>query len=479
MLWLCIHLPNLALEVFARADPAHAPLVVCDGQGGDPVILACNRKAAHLGVHAGMAQGAASALVGALRVHPRKGLAEKKALENVAAWALQFTPVVSLAPPGSVLLEVAGSLALFGGIDRLLRQVREGVAALGYQAKLALAPTPLGATLLARGALEARLTEKQALRRLLVQLPLEVLELSEAHNATLKGMGLGCLGDLLRLPRGGLARRLCPELVRTLDRALGRVPDPRPRFEVPASFAHELLLSGEVEDTEPLLFAAHRLLLELSGLLQARCAGVSTLQWQLAHREGPATSLPLELVAPSRDPGHLLGLFRERLERLALAHPVIALSLLTPAFVALPGYNLECLPGAQDKQNSDWRTLIERLRARLGADAIQGLCLIPEHRPEAASRLCAPGESLPAAHLGRRPLWLLAEPILLRSRDHQLYLDGVLTLLPDCERIESGWWDGEDISRDYFIARNSAGRGFWIFRESGGERRWFLQGLFG
>ena len=40
---------------------------------------------------------------------------------GIAAWAMQFTPEVSLAPPDDVLLEVQGSLGLFGGTRRRWR----------------------------------------------------------------------------------------------------------------------------------------------------------------------------------------------------------------------------------------------------------------------------------------------------------------------------------------------------------------------
>ena len=35
--------------------------------------------------------------------------------------------------------------------------------------------------------------------------------------------------------------------------------------------------------------------------------------------------------------------------------------------------------------------LVERLRARLGEDAVRGLTLVPDHRPERAWRFAAPG----------------------------------------------------------------------------------------
>jgi protein ImuB len=47
------------------------------------------------------------------------------------------------------------------------------------------------------------------------------------------------------------------------------------------------------------------------------------------------------------------------------------------------------------------------------------------------------------------------------------------------ERIESGWWDGRDVRRDYYVARNPAGVWFWVFRDREPSGRWFLHGVFG
>ena len=70
-------------------------------------------------MRAGMAVAAASALAADLCVLARDPAAERAALERIAACAIQFTPTVSIAPSAEVLLEIAGSLKLFGGLSRL------------------------------------------------------------------------------------------------------------------------------------------------------------------------------------------------------------------------------------------------------------------------------------------------------------------------------------------------------------------------
>jgi protein ImuB len=73
---------------------------------------------------------------------------------------------------------------------------------------------------------------------------------------------------------------------------------------------------------------------------------------------------------------------------------------------------------------------------------------------------------------GPRPLWLLDPPRRLA--------EGEFALLVGPERIESGWWDGAEARRDYFIARTGESSLAWIYRERGPEpgENWFLHGLF-
>jgi protein ImuB len=308
------------------------------------------------------------------------------------------------------------------------------------------------------------------------------------------------VGGLLRLPRAGLARRLGPALVSLLDRALGRAPDSRPRFEPPARFESRLDLPEEVHTLEALRFAARRMLFELHGFLAARRAGVRRLTWWLLHARGQDTPnhhtpirptvIEMGLLAPSRDPEHLLALFRERLNGLSLCAPVRALVMRTEAIAPLAETPLGLWPlkeyqGPRGPEAGPVR-LIERLRARLGESAVAGLCAVADHRPERAWHPCPPTERTAAPSVGGSPrdpnrvlpLWLLKEPRPLSHQDGRPYLCGPLEAESGPERIESGWWDGQDIARDYFVARDPQGARFWIYRDLGDASAWYLHGVF-
>jgi protein ImuB len=131
--------------------------------------------------------------------------------------------------------------------------------------------------------------------------------------------------------------------------------------------------------------------------------------------------------------------------------------------------------------------LVERLRARLGEQAVYGVVFVPEHRPEAAWRRVHELRLTPAPCAGERagglrvsemprPVWLLDEPVLLAADLQHLCQEGSI-LEQGPERIESGWWDGKDVARDYYIARQARGARWWVFQQRQ-TQCWYLHGMF-
>ncbi len=374
------------------------------------------------------------------------------ALEPIAAWACQFTPRVSLEPPRELLLEVQGSLRLFGGREEFLAKVRAGLAGLGFHFTLATASTARAALWLARGEGEG-----------LEALPLEVTRFDPGF---FESIGVRTVRELLQLPREGLAQRCGQGLLDELDQARGAKPEPRSFFAPPQCFAAKLELPAEVTQAEGLLFGARRLLAQLEGLLVARQAGIRSFRLVLFD-EDRSTTVEVGLASPARDTDRLARLLRERLDRLVLGRPVRAILLEAAGFTPLHAQTRGMF-GDRAAESEDWARLVERLRARLGREAVSGLATHPDHRPEHAWRRVEPGEWDPREFRqpGPRPLWLL-EPRKLNETE--------FAPLAGPERIESGWWDGDDARRDYFVARLPDSSLAWVYCEAG---EWYLHGLF-
>jgi len=388
---------------------------------------------------------------------PPEGGADAGTLEAIAAWACQFTPRVSLEPPQALLLEVEGSLRLFGSAGHLMALLRSRLAKIGFEARLATGPTPRAALWLARGDGET-----------LEALPVGAIAPAPEALALLQRIGVRTLGELMRLPRAGLAPRFGQGLLDEIDRALGKVPEARRFFVPPERFSAQLELPAPVAQAESVLFAAQRLLRLLEDFLEARQAGVRDFTLSLLHRDAQATRIVVGFAAPRREAEHGLRLLRERLGALALTSPAEALRLEAGPMAPLAGATAGLFGDARGEAE-DWQRLLERLQARVGDALVHGLSLHADHRPERAWRAAGAGDAEGAtAAAGPRPLWLLEPPRRIG--------EGEFTLLAGPERIESGWWDGGDVVRDYFIARaRAAGSLAWIYRAPEG---WFLHGLF-
>jgi protein ImuB len=495
MLWLALRLPDLPLA----AHPCRPlPSVVVDrGQ-----VIAADEFAHAVGILPGMRTATARGMLPELTLLARDGERERCLLDELACRMAGLTPEIVVVAPAALLLEIGGCLRLFGGSGVLIAAVRAICRQLGVEVGLAAAPTPLAALWLADVAatddasLPVVVTTVEALPEALAPLPVDVTGAASDVRERLAAFGVRRLADLFALPRAGLARRLGAGFVINLERALGERPDPQVRFVFPEQFALRLELPGRVDSAPALAFAARRLLEALCGWLAARQAGAQRCALMLEHERGRTESrIELALAAPTRELERFERVLRERLERSTLDAPVEAIRLHVDSCEALPGRNAGLFEPAREGEGIE--PLLERLRARLGEDAVHGLAPVADHRPECATRKVPVGMpvavAVPAAP---RPLWLLDTPESLPEIDGRPHRRGAaLELLTGPERIESGWWGhpaaaggktsagplGEvaaepgDVRRDYFVARTPQYECFWIFRDRAG---WYLHGLF-
>jgi protein ImuB len=475
-LWLAAHFPRLPLEALLPLTDGMSATGVTETNDPRRSIVTCNDRAARRGIAAGMGLNAALALVPDLELHERRPVAEAALLDRLARWALQFTPVVSVEPPCALLAEVRGSLGLFGGAMGLRQRAEASLQTAALRVNVALAPTPRGALWLARAGLGEAVTRSDAMPGLAARLPLACLQWPADVTGTLAGLGIRSVADLVRLPRDGFARRFGPALLDELDAGLGRRSEPRRRHVVPERFDERFELPAEAGSAAGLEPAVEQLLLRLGAFLRARASGLRELRIDLLHRDRPPTRIRVGLIRPTGDEGHLRELLCERLVRSRLPADVTALRLRSGILLPLRLQGKGLFEHGRSADPEATARLLERLRARLGRDAVFGVCPVPEHRPEHAWRIAEPGGTTPLPghwpdSRPARPLWMLTRPQRLDD------WHGVLVTGP--ERIETGWWDGHDVRRDYYVALTRSGVRLWIFRERPPAQGWFLHGVFG
>lgn len=460
-LWLALHFPNLALEALVGLPALH-PSAVVASSGGRMAVYACSPAAAAHGIAPGMALSEAHVLCPGLAAANREPDAERRALARLAERCLEFTPWVSLDFEATLQLEVRGSLGLFGGPAALVEKARHACAAAGHAVRTGLAPTPSAAWLLSCSGVSAQVLEAGALRSVLGGLPTASLGIDEKLAGRLARAGLCVLRDLWRMPRDGLARRYGRELLRRLDEIAGRRPQLLRQFHAPPRFHAEREPAMETEVLEHFFPLVEVLLAEFEAFLRSRDAVASGLELKLCHPRAAPTRVRLGLRRPGRDARHFASLLRERLERLVLPGPVRTLALESASLQPFPIPATDLFtPSAGTGEG--WDELLDRLQARLGPEALRQPAIRADHRPERAG-----GSEVARSP---RPLWLLRQPRPLPMRG--------ISILPECERIESGWWDGGPVRRDYHVAVDGAGSRLWVYRGAGGIGPWHLHGLFG
>lgn len=451
-------------------------------------------------------------------------------------WALQFTPRVARVGDEALLLEVSASERLWGGREALLAQLQlrcppwlvetaapapEPSAPTAQPTPFAEAPTSLQALALLR----LRLAGQPLPRHLPDGLPLHTLTALHPHLPSLARMGCRTWGALRALPRGGVARRLGAAVLLALDQAYGHIAHSHTWVELPERFELTAELPALATSADALLWSASRLLSALQAWLQARQQGVLALElaWRhdLRRVDGvaiaPWHALPVRTAQPTHELAHLRRLLAENLARTPLAAPANQITLRALETAPLPHASAHLLPpdgssAAGDQEGEAWHQLVERLSARLGADAVQSVTLLADHRPECMQRwqpmagagpVPAPkalqGEHVPEAVLW--PTWLLRTPQRLAMQGHRPCYQGALRMLAGPHRFDAAWWEeggstpeadengpGERsglVQRDYFVALSPGAGRVWIFRErlayapAGASRdRWFLQGLY-
>ncbi|MFD2274577.1 Y-family DNA polymerase [Undibacterium arcticum] len=389
--WIGVYLPLIPLEALRPSWCEQGEYALIDNDR----VLVTSALAARSGVRCGMRRGGVSAIAPETTLLERDLVQEQRALDSVAMTLLQFTPEVTYAEGFAVLLDVTASQRLFGGCHLLCRRLSASIRALGFTARLGTAPTAQAAWLLARsksdrsGPVRRRVMQMETMTRRLDRLPCSLLPAADLHRDWLQGIGCQVLGDLRKLPRAGLQRRTNKDLLEAMDRAYGMAPELFEWIKAPPVFGERLEMPDRIEHAEALLFGAQRLVLQMVGWLVALQQAVSRFVLLLEHERGraavPPTAIEIALAEPTWQEEHLIRLLKERLGRVELTAPVIAIRLSAETLSPMlpPTESLFPEPGGSP---SDYKRLLELLVARLGNDKVLAPIPVSDHRPETCNR---------------------------------------------------------------------------------------------
>jgi protein ImuB len=503
--WLAIVLPRLSTDRLIRSGraPEGRPLAIYAKEANAFLLTGVDARASALGLKLAMSLADARAIqpnLAAIEAEPDE---DARTLDNIAAWCERFTPVVVVDAPDGLFLDITGCAHLFGGEAALREQIVTRLAAQGFAARAALAPTPGAAWALARygQALQA----SDDIVQTLAPLPIEALRLDEEAAAFLRRVGLKTIGQLIQRPRAPFAARAGERAMKRLDQVLGRTREAlSPRRPAPPVFALRRFLEP-LFNVETMLIAAEALCGDVIDKLDIRGAGARRVMLHLFGVDGRDRVIEIAVSRPEREVKPLLRLLREKLD--------IAAENLDAEFgieaARLDVLQLERIEGAPrtlvaveeaEASAEKMSAIIDVLSARLGAARVLRPQFQEVHQPERAGswRPALKGEAAaftakpPGDGAMRRPLTVFsrAQPIEaiatvpdgppIRFRWRRVLRE--VTRAEGPERI-SGDWLGGAPTRDYYRVEDKEGRRYWLYREglygeSDESPRWFVHGLF-
>ncbi len=501
---LCLWLPNWPVQRRETTRPQlrTAPLLLTETVRGKETIRYCNQPARRLGIAPGSLLADARSLAGnagVLLAEPVEPQEDRRALEKLAIACEAFSPCVGLEdlqPPESLLLDITGVAHLFAGEAPLAQKLAARFSRWKLTARIGVSDS-VGS---AWAAAHFR-TSKNSPQILPVgdysalhQAPVACLRLSEQILQLLARLGIRTAGQLLKLNRHSLPARFGRELNMRREQFLARCEElitphrAEPCYRVGRTLQHGVTQPAAVET----LFEA--LLQKLMKPLRERSLGTRRVDCLIDCDNRQQLRIAVRLCQLTSATRHVCELFRLHLERAEIPAPVIAMWLeaLDPA--PLQWEQLEVFDGAQQAVQKELPVLLNRLSSRLGEDAVVQPQLTHYALPERSYRYTAitnkQNAAGPAAlplRLHDRPFCIYAQPKEFQllaedsgARPTAMLVEGARWIVSRWwgpERIESDWWCGPLVRRDYYRVEIANGSWFWVFQQLT-DGRWFLHGEF-
>ena len=576
------------------AVPKNRPFaLVISGRHG-LTITAVNDHAHKEGISIGQTLADARAAIPQLITQPAEPERDHARLYALAHAAGRYGPARNVEGEDGLWIDSTGVTHLFGSEEALARDCVRRFKRAGYRTRVGMAGTPAAAFALARygegfasrcsftphdadssggmafqsgglASAETRQTDRPVQhtvssedfsdKQRLSNLSVEALRLEPQTIVLLKRLGLRRIGQLYNLPRAVLARRfrdlrikgagragqresLAQAVLLRLDQALGQLSDPRQPLTEPPVFMSRRSYPDMLITSEGIETACTDLAGELCDALAAHHKGARRLRFSLYRADGSVADAVIGTSQPCRKPGHLITLFRDKLNALDAGFGIdmIALEALQVDTLEETQSRLthrdDIIDGAQAQANT--AVLIDRLSNRLGRKTVFQLAHVESHIPERAQRRAFDFPSVNEdrqVSARKRPPFLLTAPEKITviaevpegppARFTWRRVMHCIVKAEGPERIAPEWWrrlnlpashccstasaetqpidqpamlpvttitptSDQNRIRDYYTLEDDSGMHYWVFRSGlyqleaeNGPPTWYMHGLFG
>lgn len=439
--------------------------------------------------------------------------ADTNTLQQLAISCQKLAPLTGIETrphPDCVFLDITNLAPLYGSESQLLQQAIEHFKQAGYLVQAAIADTIGIAWGLAHYAQEDPVIAAPGSQlKPLQSLPIQSLRLSETTCETLLQLGIHQVQQLLQLPRSSLTSRFGDEVNVQLDRACGSVPEVFQAIHPPPEYSAEKLLEWPVKDAPTTLVIIERLLEEVCQQLISDACGA--LQWHihLTRQQTIPLQLSIKLFQPTTTASHVMQLVEMQLDNhpelkslssqkrkhLGKQSPIVAVRVSVTHQVQLAERQHQLFDEEASLNRNALAQLINRLSSRLGQDQVTRPVLQSSAQPEFSFRfkpLVDPGKTSRTKQ--KKSHYVMARPLRLLNPAIELIPHPRSRKLPDQfqrpnrstlpvhrhwgpERIETGWWRGQTVCRDYWRIETDCQAQVWVYRDRR-SGKWYLHGEF-
>lgn len=389
-------------------------------------VIDCNTAAQTQGVRVGHTEAEARSLCPGIELLDHTPDADVRALDALGRWLTRFTPVVCRGwegddpslEPAALFLDLTGSDRLFGGLASLVDLIQRALSGgklsaltspfpvtttasnivmlrarlaqtcLHLPAQFAVAPTPGAAWALAvTNGRTPKIVDPATLRDALLPLPVATLRVANAIVTNLQHLGLRTIGDVLALDRAQLPARFGSTLLKRIDQLTGDLPEPLVGLVYETPITARMEFDSPVDAQEHLGLIYEKLLSQILPDLVRRNRGARQLRLTLTPDRGwglPTITRVIDLSRPHRHRPTLLNLLRNEIERIDCEHGFVRFQLDIPRHEAVADEQVQLFDQKQAENERELDRLIERLRSKLGAEAVTQPRLVESYLPERA-----------------------------------------------------------------------------------------------
>lgn len=410
-----MHLSALPIEAAFAGAPQTVPCAVRSEVRGRRVIADVSDAALAKRILRGMTETEARARLPSLEIRARDPAKELRWLSAAAEMLLAFGPVVELAPPSFLFVDVGRGARRTKKLPDH-RSVAEAILATmdkaGHRAKVVVAGCPdVGRSMIQHPSSDRVIViEPGKEREALAPLPVDAILWADLRRdpdgkkreellsvrASMSLLGVDDIGRLQNLPAAQVTSRFGDAGALLMRRAMGEGSRPLFPFSPPERVIEEIELDQPIDDLEPILFLLKRIFDRLEARLEARVLSARsleitftiepTLDEEIDHDAiRPRSSKRKEVIRTrfaraTRKAKTMLDVAREKLE---LSGAVAGISVEAIAKEIDRGAQLDLFT-AHPKRVEEVGELVSRLAAALGDDAVFSPELADTHRPEAA-----------------------------------------------------------------------------------------------